>query len=744
MALGLAPMPRLLPGQVAPGKAGFPPGSSGCLRPALWLCLLLWGAVATGQSQLVTLQAATNRVGKYEKLEFLLQFPGNYTNPYDPDEVEVSVHLAAPGGQSLTVPAFYCQDYERRRPNAGDRSQDWVYPRGDPVWRARFAPLQPGEYSAVGVVKDHGGTRSSPALRFTCGPSANRGFVRVSRQDPRFLEFAEGQPFFALGQNLAFIGNQQYVSLAKAEAIFGKLAENGANYVRIWTCCEDWAIAVEARKSAWGRSWDWRPPIVPAPGSPGRGRKCIKVPGNGTALKVEPSHPVALRPGVRYVISGKLRTEGGAALKLEGSRLKAAPAFASGPEGGWRSFQWEFDTGPGDFWLGELGLRAEGAGTAWVSDLSLRERTGGPELLWEAEVNRPIRGFYNPLDCFLVDEILAAAEQRGIYVQLCLLTRDLYMSALKDPASAAYDRAIQDARKFFRYAVARWGYSTSVAAWEYWNEMDPGLPTERFYSALGDYLEQADVYHHLRTTSTWGPSAKDCRHPQLDFADTHFYLRPSDQGRLADEVEAVLERTRWLRAQAPHKPAHLGEFGLADEKWGLREEQKQSPELVDFHNALWASALSGASGTAMFWWWERLDQREAYATYRPLSRFLAEVPWTGGELRPVAAMCSDPRLRVVGLQARDRAWLWLFDPEASWAKVAVEKRLPAPITKAGLELKNLPGGTYRIRWSDTRQGGLVAEQQVPLLDGVLHLAVPDFSRDSPCSISPQRGLSSPP
>ena len=46
-------------------------------------------------------------------------------------------------------------------------------------------------------------------------------------------------------------------------------------YRRLWTCGEDWALAIEARKSAWGRSWDWRPPFVPAPGEPA-GRLCVQ------------------------------------------------------------------------------------------------------------------------------------------------------------------------------------------------------------------------------------------------------------------------------------------------------------------------------------------------------------------------------------------------------------------------------------------------------------------------------------
>ena len=117
--------------------------------------------------------------------------------------------------------------------------------------------------------------------------------------------------------------------------IFDKLAANGANYLRIWTCCEDWATAIEARKSAWGRSWDWHPPIVPMPGED-NGRKCLKLPGNGSALRIDPSHPVALRPGARYLFSGKVRIEGGAAIKVEGKHLRPPQPIGAGPAGSWR------------------------------------------------------------------------------------------------------------------------------------------------------------------------------------------------------------------------------------------------------------------------------------------------------------------------------------------------------------------------------------------------------------------------
>ncbi len=700
----------------------------------------MWFVTACAFSQNVLpadikLTTSTQSVPKYERIEFRVSVSQVYTNPFNPDEADLSVHFTTPNGQTVVVPAFWYQPYDRKHFGSSERPRDWLYPAGNPCWRARFAPGQTGQYEAVAVLKDLAGTATSGPVRFNCVPSPRQGFLRNSRQDPRFFELSEGRPFFAIAQNLAFIGNQQYVSLSKAEEILGKLSENGANYLRVWTCCEDWAMAIEARKSAFGRSWDWRPPIVPDPDAETSGRKCLKITSERNPLRVEPSHPVALRPATRYLLCGRARLETEATLQLDFNGTRPLLVATSNPPQ-WKEFKYDFRSGPDEYWLPPLGFRVAGQGSAWLSDISLKEAEGGPELLWEGEVSRGIRGYYNPVDCYMLDELVSAAEQKGIYLQLCLLTRDLYMSALKNPNSAEYEQAIKDARKTLRYAVARWGYSTSVAAWEYWNEMDPGLPTDKFYGALGDYLEQTDPYHHLRTTSTWGPSAKDCRQPKLDLADVHFYLRPSDKGRLEDEVDAVLDRTRWLRDQAPAKPAHLGEFGLANEKWQPTEEMGRSRETVDMHNALWASALSGASGTAMFWWWERLDQRDFYPQYRPLSRFLAEVPWTTGSLQPVVGQCSDPKVRVIGLQSKPQSWVWLFNRDAAWAKIVLENRTPSPVTRATIELSGCQTGVYVIRWWDTRAGNVISEDKAAAKDGVLMLRPPEFTHDVACLISP--------
>ncbi|MBN1441324.1 MAG: DUF5060 domain-containing protein [Planctomycetes bacterium] len=694
-----------------------------------------------GEEDLLGLRASADRVGRFELLELRVALEREYRNPCDPAEVDLRIELTAPSGAVLILPAFFIQPYERRQLEGGRGGRGWFYPSGEAAWRARFAPMEVGRYRAVAVLEDASGAARSPAIGFECVPSGRRGFLHISAKDPRFFEHSSGEPFFAIGQNLAFIGEGQYVTLSKAEEIFAELSRSGANYLRIWTGCKDWAMGIEARKSAWGRSWSWNPPFAPLPSAAAEdaSRRCVKLSGGaGARIEVSPSHPVALRPETRYVLSGRVWTEGSAAVRIEVSSSVDERVAAPGGEPGWRTFRAEFRSQAGQHWLGRTTLRLEGEGAAYIDALSLREARGGPELLWEADPDRPARGVYNQLDCFLLDEVVAAAERSGLHLQLCLLTRDLYMDSLSEVESEEYRRATEDAKKILRYAVARWGYSTSVAGWEYFNEMDPRKPTDAFYSELGAYLEEADIYRHLRSTSAWHPTARDWRHPALDIADDHFYLRPVKDRKVNDEVEAVLDRARALRESAPAKLALIGEFGLATEQWGLSGDMKRDQKLVHFHNALWASALSGLSGTALFWWWDQLDRMDHYHHYRPLADFLRDVPWTTAGLERAAVKSADPQILAIGLRGRDRAYIWIFDRRAAWASHGLRGERPPDVSGAAIEVDGLPSGRFRLEWWDTRDGRIAARSTVSIdASTPARLDAPPFTADIACRLLPE-------
>jgi hypothetical protein len=703
-----------------------------CSLSIPWIALFLAAVTSAGEDntqKVVSLAVPPVQIGRYEKLELTIEVGRKYIHPFDPCEVQLDVLITEPSGRSLVAPGFWGQDYQRADLMQSGKPVAWCYPQGTGSWKVRLAPTELGRYTLRASLKDREGQVFSSLVTFECVASQSRGFLQAGRENPRFFEFSDGQPFFAIGQNLAFIGEGQYVTIPKAEEIFGKLARNGANFLRIWTCCEDWALAIEANKSAWVRSWTKESPIVAMPGSEGESpRRCIQLKGqDGASLAAASSHPVALRPGTAYVLTGRARTEGCKALRIQigGKTLDVSPAD-------WEPFEMRFTTGPQEHWLGRVAFTLLGKGTAWLDHISLKEAAGGAELLWETDVNRPVRGYYNPLDCFLLDQIVEAARRDGIYLMLCAITRDLYMNSLSKPGSPEYLKATDDAKKFMRYAVARWGYSTSVATWEYFNEMDPGKPTDEFYAQVGRYLEVIDPYRHPRTTSTWHPSARDCRHPQIDIAQAHHYMRPDDDD-FKDEFESIGRQSRWLREQAPDKPALIGEFGLATAKWGQSEYMKQDRESVHFHNCLWSSALSGSSGTALFWWWELLDQQNAYRHYKPLATFLADFRPAG--LQPTTAATSEPRLRILGQQGQDRVYLWLVNRQATWWNLVVEKRQSDPIESASVVLDGLAPGRYTVLWWNTHEGVPLARQTMAAEEGRLRLTAPPFSRDLACKIT---------
>ncbi|NCO39163.1 MAG: hypothetical protein COZ06_34710 [Armatimonadetes bacterium CG_4_10_14_3_um_filter_66_18] len=675
---------------------------------------------------------AERTVARFSKLELILAVQPVGENPDDPNEVDLRVELTSPGGRHLVIPAFYSQAFERRQLDKGGRQVAWLYPVGSPEWKVRFAPTEVGTYTGAVKLRDGAGDVESRAFSFDCVPSESSGFVRVSAQDPRFLEFADGKPFFVLGQNVAFIK-----SLGEAEDMFAKLGADGANYVRVWACCEDWAMGVEARKSAWGRSWEWAPPLVQLPGREGyhSAQRCVQIAGKeGASIALSPTRDLATQPDTRYLLTGKVRTDNGVSLRVEVQGTPPAEPLSS--PGKWTAFRHEFTTGADQWWLPGVSFALTAKGSAWVRELSLREADDGPELLEEADANRPVRGRYNQLDCFMLDQLVEAAERNGLYLQLCLLTRDHYMADLTDARSGKYGEAVADAEKLLRYAVARWGYSTHVATWEYFNEIDPGLPLERFYTECGDYLERTDPYHHLRTASHWNPAPKWWKNAALDLADEHYYMRPNTGPLFKDAVASVLGRAAELRAAAPSKPALLSEFGMTADNWQRTDYLDKDKDFTHLHNALWASALSGLSGTVMDWFWDDVHKRDLYSLYRPVAAFTADVPFTTGKLRRIAAAASPDRLRLVGLQGDDRAYLWLNDAEASWWNLNVEGRTPERIQDASIEIKGLPVGRYHVAWWDTFAGRPTEPATVTAGAHSLQLDVPAFLRDTACKLVP--------
>jgi hypothetical protein len=124
----------------------------------------------------------------------------------------------------------------------------------------------------------------------------------------------------------------------------------------------------------------------------------------------------------------------------------------------------------------------------------------------------------------------------------------------------------------------------------------------------------------------------------------------------------------------------------------------------------------------------------AYRHYQPLASFLADIPFTAVELRQSSTTISDEQVRVMGLQGRDCAYVWLFNSQAMWANMVIDKAIPTEIKGATLDIKSLVPGVYQVQWWHTYEGKIVKQENISLSEEVLRLSVPAFSRDIACKI----------
>lgn len=170
-----------------------------------------------------------------------------------------------------------------------------------------------------------------------------------------------------------------------------------------------------------------------------------------------------------------------------------------------------------------------------------------------------------------------------------------------------------------RYLVARWGYSTSVFAWEFWNEVDliDNYQSDRvttWHHNEAKHLRLMDPWQHLITTSTATPRGDPQLDalPELDFVQTHRYS--------GGDVVANLDEDHRTKAAAHDRPHYHGEFGL-DAGGG---EAKVDPSGIYLHNALYASVGQEQAGTPMTWWWDNyVEPQKLYPIFGSFTRWIA-------------------------------------------------------------------------------------------------------------------------
>jgi len=278
---------------------------------------------------------------------------------------------------------------------------------------------------------------------------------------------------------------------------------------------------------------------------------------------------------------------------------------------------------------------------------------------------------YDLADAWRLDQVLRAAEDNGIYIQLNLLDvnsftynwqdqdqwnqGNVYNAANHAEGICTYRWGFIDMplarlyhKRLLRYLVARYAYSTHLGSWEHWNEINElEWWDSRFnwselldwHQDMSQYIKSIDPHDHIVTTSTGSFDT----FPQLygldeiEYGQIHGYYVPGwpyhPSSTLGRDMSAFVDYySSLLKDTAPGKPNVFGEFGLVSRDWltsvYLDGAAPDDFDGIHIHNSFWSGLMSGLAATPLSFQWPYFVSHGYPAWFehvRGISNFSADI-----------------------------------------------------------------------------------------------------------------------
>jgi hypothetical protein len=378
-------------------------------------------------------------------------------------------------------------------------------------------------------------------------------------------------------------------------------------------------------------------------------------------------------------------------------------------------------------------------------------------------------GAYHLGNAWELDRVLELARRNGLRINLVLNNHGRVSSWLDNewvdnPYNAArggwlnnaidfFDdaRAIEMQKRLYRYYLARWGWDSTIFAWELFSEVnltghessqrtadDPRVVS--WHRAIGAYFQAQDPNRHLVTTHISADYSHQnpelCKLPQLDACavDAYHYGQPV-------QIVNVLQATATFNNPFD-KPVLVTEFGGSPMAAGMEHLRRE------LHAALWSATAMPLAGTPLFWWWQLIEERKLYGEYTAIHRFMQGVDLRNPEMRPLTPeLRSEPgtagglagRVAAVGMSSSSNAVGWVYVPAAFGQRVPQENEEDIAgrlVSRLQVVLYNFREGTFRVDFVDTTTGNSCKRADVRAVNGQLVLSVPSFSRDIAYRVTP--------
>lgn len=259
-----------------------------------------------------------------------------------------------------------------------------------------------------------------------------------------------------------------------------------------------------------------------------------------------------------------------------------------------------------------------------------------------------------------MDELVEQCDSLGLYFMISI---DAHGALIPDGGWEGNDHNVRNGgpartpQEFFtnseskamyknrlRYLIARWGYSPSIAAWEFFNEIDNAVftPTPHdsvlidhkiitaWHDEMSTYLKQNDPYRHIVTTSI---SHRDITGmndlKNIDLNQKHIYNKTQ---LIVPTIHEYISRHK--------KPYVIGEFGY-DWNWDNVKHEYGTNFEFDYKRGLWYGLFSPTPILPMTWWWEYFDERNMTPYFKNVRKINDMMLAAGnGTFETVTAVCE--------------------------------------------------------------------------------------------------------
>jgi hypothetical protein len=281
---------------------------------------------------------------------------------------------------------------------------------------------------------------------------------------------------------------------------------------------------------------------------------------------------------------------------------------------------------------------------------------------------------YNSSGMERLDHVVALCDSLGVYMMLALESHVGLMGSgwetsnynIKNGGFAATPAAffaLPEARKQFknklRLMVARYGYSTSIGAWEFFNEVDNAMyqgKSEEYISQavvtdwhreMSDYLKSIDPYNHLVTTSISHREIEGLNEiPSIDFNQKHIYCNTLG---IPDVITSQTAKF--------NKPYVIGESGYHWD-WSIDFNKYATEFDHDFKLGLWLGLFSPTPVLPMSWWWEFFENRGLMSYFETIQSVNKEMlDDTNGDFNSLTVTSANEKVKCFVINGKAKHFL---------------------------------------------------------------------------------------